>query len=190
MAPSTRRPEVDRSSPMAFAADPLASFSALSSSSPRASLSHQNSHARESRDRPLAERFRGGNIETIDPASGATGRAWLEGILLAADVSAPCCGRGGEGEVESFVTTVALPSLFIDSRIKDEVRLALRSGPARRILGKKGCAWDEYTAASVPLLLRFGITGAPACLVASIASTDVLEESETFRVAPPLVNGY
>lgn len=140
MAPSTRRPEVDRSKPMAFTADPLASFSALSSSSPRASLSHQNSHARESRERPLADRFRGGNVETIGPASEATGWAWLEAVLLTDTSSVPCCGRGGEGEVESLVTTVALPSLFMDNLMNDEDRFVLLSGPARSMLGETGCA--------------------------------------------------
>jgi hypothetical protein len=43
----------DLSRPIAPAAEPLASCSAFSSSSLRASLSHQNSHTRESRDRPL-----------------------------------------------------------------------------------------------------------------------------------------
>ena len=52
-APRILLPELDLSRLMASAADPLESCSAFNFSSLRDSLSHQNSHARESRARPL-----------------------------------------------------------------------------------------------------------------------------------------
>lgn len=54
--PRTLLPELALMRPIASAADPVASFSACCSASALESLSHQNSHARESRDRPLADR--------------------------------------------------------------------------------------------------------------------------------------
>jgi hypothetical protein len=48
-------PDPERSRPIAPAAEPLEFFSAATSSSARASLSHQNSHDRESLERPLLD---------------------------------------------------------------------------------------------------------------------------------------
>jgi hypothetical protein len=52
-APRMFLPDAVLNKPMAPAADPLDSFAAALPSSLRASLSHQNSQARESRARPL-----------------------------------------------------------------------------------------------------------------------------------------
>lgn len=122
---STRRPELARMRPMASAADPLASFSACSSASFRESLSHQNSHALESRDRPLADRRNDVDALSRDTrvrSRDDTGAPWS---LLTDCLN--CCDRGGDGDGLSLVMIFAAPSEVIERRTKEDDFLKRRS---------------------------------------------------------------
>jgi hypothetical protein len=123
-------PDAVLSKPMAPAADPFASFSAVLSSSLRDSLSHQNSHDLESRERPLADLCKPWDEEK----SGAV--VWLRvtsGSIIV------CFGRGGDGDEASFVIISALPSAFIDNRTHDETLLSWRSDLSGQALAGEGC---------------------------------------------------
>ena len=126
--PRTRLPEFARMSPMASAADPLASFSACSSWSFLASLSHQNSQARESCDRPLADRRSGfpRSRDTRARSREETPGPWL----LLKDCLKSCDGRGGEGEGLSLVMIFAAPSEVIERRTNEDDFFNGRSGSA------------------------------------------------------------
>jgi hypothetical protein len=132
--PRTLLPEFARISPMASAADPLASFSACSSWSFLASLSHQNSQARESCDRPLADRRNGFPIsrETRAKSKDGTPGPWL----LLRDCLRCCDARGGDGDGLSLVTIFAAPSEVIERRTNDDdfFNGRLDSAPATRSL--------------------------------------------------------
>jgi hypothetical protein len=69
-------PDAERSKPIAPAAEPLEFFSAATTSSARASLSHQNSQDRESLDRPLLDlcnvRIEDGVMNGIGPSKGVS----------------------------------------------------------------------------------------------------------------------
>jgi len=134
--PRTRLPEFARMSPIASAADPLASFSACSSWSFLASLSHQNSQARESCDRPLADRRNG------FPLSRARARS-KDGTpgprLLLKDCLSCCDARGGDGEGLSLVMILAAPSEVIERRTNDDDFFSGRSDStpgARSLAGR------------------------------------------------------
>lgn len=118
MEPRAFRPDVERSKPIAPAAEPLASFSAAVSKELRFSLSHQNSQERESRDRPLKERWRllGVGIEAVELTEAER------------SVGAACTGRGGDGDEASLVTISALPSALRDSRTTEADFLSRRAG--------------------------------------------------------------
>jgi hypothetical protein len=129
-------------SPMASAADPLASFSACSSMSFLESLSHQNSHARESRDLPLADRrsdvalSRDTRVRSKDSMPGP----WL----LFRDCLNCCEGRGGEGDGLSLVIIFAAPSDVIERRTNDDDFFRRRSESMTEICSRPG----RYSGAS------------------------------------------
>jgi hypothetical protein len=116
--PSMFLPDAVLNKPMAPAADPLDSFAAALPSSLRASLSHQNSQARESEARPLKLRCKPDvlNDLDVDPelgAASASSMVWR--------------GLGGDGDAASLVMISALPSAFIDRRTNEDAFLSWRS---------------------------------------------------------------
>lgn len=117
--PKTRLPELARIRPIASAAEPLASCEVCSSCSFRESLSHQNSHARESRDRPLTDRR--SDVVAFSRATRVRSNDETPGPWLLAKDSLSCCeGRVGEGVGLSLVMILAAPSDVIERRTNDE----------------------------------------------------------------------
>ena len=141
--PRTLRPDVDRSRPIAPAAEPLASFSAAVSNELRDSLSHQNSHERESRDLPLKERWSdlGVDIEAVEltDAERSVGATWT--------------GRGGDGDEASLVTISALPSALSDRRTTDVDFLSRRAGVGYSDAGELMCSVASWQRGFTPELL-------------------------------------
>jgi hypothetical protein len=140
---STRRPELARMRPMASAAEPLASFSACSSISFLESLSHQNSHALESRERPLADRRN--DVEACSRDTRVRSRDDTAGPwLLLTDCLSCCDARGGDGDGLSLVTIFAAPSEVIERRTKEDDFFRRRSESLTVICSRPG----RYSACS------------------------------------------
>lgn len=120
LAVNAARPVV-RSMLMASVAEPFCASCAFLTSPLRASLSHQNSHARESLERPLGRRRRGKpsllpwleQKESVMPVPLKDFLRLFDGISL-----------GGDGDDSSGPRTLAPPSEVMDRRTPDRVRLS------------------------------------------------------------------